>query len=115
MRDGLHPRDLLPVLTRQFAAPKVAADARVANFSGGVGSAMSLRQLSDWCAAHLGAHTVAAEPAPRPFDIPWLVLDAAKARRLWQWQPATPTTAILEEIAAHAREHPEWLEVSAPR
>jgi CDP-paratose 2-epimerase len=57
---------------------------------------------------------VAADPKPRQFDIPWLVLDSAKAGRLWGWQPATPASAILEEIAAHARAHPEWLELSAP-
>jgi CDP-paratose 2-epimerase len=42
------------------------------------------------------------------------VLDSAKATRLWSWQPQTPTVAILEEIAAHAIAHPEWLELSAP-
>ena len=114
VRDCLHPRDLLPVLQRQFAAPKLPPADRVANFSGGLASAMSLRQLSDWCAAHLGPNQVGHEPQPRPFDIPWLVLDTAKARRLWNWTPATPAPAILDEIAAHARAHPEWLDVSAP-
>lgn len=114
VRDCLHPRDLLPVLAKQMTAPKLDSDSRVANFSGGAASAKSLRQLSDWCAAHLGAHTVAADPAPRSFDIPWLVLDAAKAAHLWDWKPATPVAAILEEIATHARTHPEWLDLSAP-
>src|SRR4051812_17572591 len=53
VRDCLHPRDLVPALTRQFAAPRVAPGDRVANFSGGAASAMSLRQLSDWCDAKL--------------------------------------------------------------
>ena len=114
VRDCLHPRDLLPALQQQLAAPKLAAADRVANFSGGASSAMSLRQLSDWCAAHLGPHTVSADPAPRPFDIAWIVLDSSKAARLWKWQPATATPAILDEIAAHARAHPEWLDISAP-
>ena len=114
VRDCLHPRDLVPVLDRQLAAPKVAAADRIANFSGGASSAMSLRQLSEWCSAHLGAHTVAADPAPRAFDIPGMVLDSAKAHRLWRWAPSVATPAILEEIAAHARAHPGWLELSAP-
>jgi CDP-paratose 2-epimerase len=114
VRDCLHPRDLLPALVKQFAAPKLAATDRVANFSGGAASAMSLRQLSDWCAAHLGAHPVAADTAPRPFDIPWMVLDSAKAARLWRWKPALATSVILEEIAAHARANPGWLDLSAP-
>lgn len=114
VRDCLHPRDLLPALARQFAAPKLAAADRIANFSGGATSAQSLRQLSDWCAGEFGPHEVAADLAPRPFDIPWMVLDSSKAQRLWQWQPATPTTDILKEIAAHARAHPGWLATSAP-
>ncbi len=114
VRDCLHPRDLLPALVRQLDAPKVLATDRVANFAGGTASALSLRQLSDWCAAHLGPHTVGADATPRPFDIPWMVLDSAKAARLWQWRPTTPTATILDEIAAHARAHPEWLDVSAP-
>ncbi len=114
VRDCLHPRDLLPALTQQFAAPTLAAGDRIANFSGGAASARSLRQLSDWCSANLGAHTVGIDAAPRPFDIPWLVLDSAKATRLWHWHPTTPTPAILNEIAAHARAHPDWLDLSAP-
>lgn len=114
VRDCLHPRDLLPVLIRQLAAPAVSTGDRIANFSGGTASAMSLKQLSNWCTTHLGPHAVAADPDPRRFDIPWLVLDSGKARRLWQWEPVTPLAAILEEIAEHARAHPEWLEVSAP-
>ena len=114
VRDCLHPHDLAPVLEKQFAAPKLAAADRIANFSGGAASAMSLRQLSDWCTAKFGPHAVAADPAPRPFDLPWLVLDSAKADRLWSWRAATPTTAILDEIAAHAHAHPDWLDLSAP-
>jgi CDP-paratose 2-epimerase len=114
VRDCLHPRDLVPVLEKQFAAPKLPATDRLANFAGGAPSAMSLRQISDWCAAHLGPHTVSSDTTPRPFDIPWMVLDSSKAARLWQWHPITPTTAILGEIATHARAHPAWLDLSAP-
>lgn len=115
VRDCLHPRDLLPVLAKQFAAPKVAAADRLANFSGGAASAMSLKQLSDWCARRFGPHTVVQDGTPRPFDLGWMVLDHAKATTLWGWKPSTPTTAILEEIAAHAEQHPNWLELSAPK
>ena len=114
VRDCLHPRDLLPVLLKQLEAPDLGAEARVTNFSGGASSAMSLRQLSDWCESNLGPHTVASEPAPRPFDIPWMVLDSEKAARVWSWKPATPTLAVLDEIVTHARAHPDWLDVSAP-
>ncbi|MSU50231.1 MAG: NAD-dependent epimerase/dehydratase family protein [Opitutus sp.] len=114
VRDCLHPRDLLPALAQQLAAPRIAATDRVTNFAGGAASAMSLRQLSDWCADHLGPHTVGIDATPRPFDIPWMVLDSTKAARIWNWHPATAAPAILAEITAHARAHPDWLELSAP-
>ncbi len=114
VRDCLHPQDLLPVLAQQFAAPKLAVGDRLANFSGGAASAMSLRQLSAWCEKRFGPHRVAEDGTSRPFDIPWIVLDSAKARQIWRWQPVTPTATILEEIARHAEQNPGWLELSTP-
>ena len=114
VRDCLHPRDLVPLLEKQFASPKIPAADRVVNLSGGAASAMSLRQLSDWCAQRFGPHAVVSDGTPRAFDIPWIVLDPAKAGRIWQWQPTTTTPAILEEISRHADQHPGWLDLSAP-
>lgn len=114
VRDCLHPRDLAPLLAKQFTAPALPASDRIANFSGGAASARSLRQLTDWCDHAFGPHPIASDPKPRPFDIPWMVLDSAKAARLWSWRPTTPTAAILEEIATHGRANPEWLDLSAP-
>ncbi len=114
VRDCLHPRDLVPLLEKQFAAPKLAASDRLINVAGGAASAMSLKQLSDWCAQRFGPHTVVQDGTPRPFDIPWIVLDSTKAQRLWDWAPTIPTTAILAEIATHADQHPDWLDLSAP-
>jgi CDP-paratose 2-epimerase len=114
VRDCLHPRDLVPLLGKQLAAPAIAAADRIVNLSGGAASAMSLRQLSAWCETRLGRHEVAPDGTPRPFDIPWIVLDHAKATRIWGWRPATPTAVVLEEIARHAEGHPGWLDLSAP-
>lgn len=114
VRDCLHPRDLTPVLEQQLRAPAITSEDRVANFSGGFASAMSLRQLSDWCASEFGEHTIGANVQPRPFDIPWIVLNSAKAERVWRWKPRTPKLDILREITVHARAHPNWLELSAP-
>lgn len=117
VRDCLHPRDLASLLLKQFASAgrSLTTEDRIINCSGGIASAMSLRQLSDWCAKEFGsAHPVTSDSQPRPFDIPWIVLDSRKAERLWQWTPTTKRDAILQEIATHARAHPNWLEVSAP-
>lgn len=114
VRDCLDPRDLASLLEKQLRAPKLAAGDRLVNVSGGAESAMSLRQLSDWCSRRFGPHEVANDGTTRPFDIAWIVLDSAKARRLWQWRPSATTTQILEEIARHADRNPGWLDLSAP-
>jgi CDP-paratose 2-epimerase len=115
VRDCLHPADLLPLLEQQLPAPRMASVAdRIVNVSGGLDSAMSLRQLSDWCKQRFGCADVGSDSNSRPFDLPWVVLNSARAKALWKWQPQTPTTEILEQIAAHADTHPDWLDLSAP-
>jgi CDP-paratose 2-epimerase len=111
-RDCLHPRDLLPVLQKQFAAGE-RQNPRILNFGGGTANSMSLTQLSKWCAARFGAHSVESDPAPRAFDVPWLVLDSRRAGESWYWRPTISLEAILEEIAQHAEANPRWLEISA--
>jgi CDP-paratose 2-epimerase len=113
VRDCLHPRDLLPLLQRQMTAGSGMGKPRVVNVAGGTASARSLRQLTAWCDARFGPHPVASDARPRPFDLPWVVLDSGRARAAWNWAPQTGTDAILVEIAAHAEAHPEWLDVSA--
>ena len=114
VRDALHPRDLVPLLRQQMSDGAAAAgQPRTVNLGGGVANAFSLADLSAWCAARYGMHPVAADPAPRRFDIPWLLMDAGLARETWNWQPGTPLEQILLEIAEHAEQHPAWLDLSA--
>jgi CDP-paratose 2-epimerase len=42
-----------------------------------------------------------------------LVLDSGRAAREWDWKVQTPIETVLEEIATHAQNHPDWLELSA--
>ena len=110
VRDCLHPRDIVPLLIKQMrdAGRQVAP---ILNVSGGAKSARSLAQLSDWCAGRLGKHDIASDANPRPFDIPWMVLDCSAVKQAWQWEPQTPTDQILEEIARHAEQNSGWLEL----
>ena len=113
VRDCLHPRDLLPLLQQQMAEPLRTTKPRLVNVSGGTASARSLRQLTDWCDLHSGAHSVGSDPRPRPFDLPWVVLDSGLASQTWGWQPQTHVESIFEEILVHARANPNWLRISA--
>ncbi len=111
VRDCLHPRDLVPVLRAQMQSGDQDKP-RIANFSGGAANALSLAQLTDWCDARFGPHAVVREATPRPFDIPWLVLDATLAKKTWSWSPKILWPQVLDEIAEHAEQHPDWLEIS---
>ncbi|HWF20427.1 MAG TPA: NAD-dependent epimerase/dehydratase family protein [Verrucomicrobiae bacterium] len=114
VRDCLHPKDIVALLSKQFSASAAKTHPRIVNVSGGTNSAMSLAQLSDWCAARFGPHQIQADGSARPFDIPWMVLNSALAGKIWNWQPETSLENIMDEIARHAEKHPEWLDISAP-
>jgi CDP-paratose 2-epimerase len=111
-RDCFHPRDLLPVLEKQFAEED-ADKPRIVNLGGGPANTMSLAQLSKWCEARFGSHQVESDLVPRPFDVPWLAMDSRLAETVWGWRPTIKLEAILEEIAEHAERHPAWLEISS--
>jgi CDP-paratose 2-epimerase len=111
-RDCLHPRDLAPLLAKQFQSQSPLA-VRLFNLGGGPANTFSLLQLSRWCEGRFGPHAVAADAQPRQFDIPWMVMDAGLARSTWGWQAATGLSEILEEVATHAAAHQDWLEISA--
>jgi CDP-paratose 2-epimerase len=100
--------------SRAIGGPKVDPSDRIVNVGGGVASAMSL------CSSRRGA-TSGLAPIPvglrargpglrHPVDRPRCL----EGGRVWGWRPRTPVQSILEEIAAHAGTHPDWLEVSAP-
>jgi CDP-paratose 2-epimerase len=112
VRDCLHPRDLAALLVRQLAGAPTKGEPVVFNVAGGAANAMSLAQLSGWCEKRFGTHAVERDGADRPFDVPWVVLDSAAAKRRWGWNASTPIDTVLEEIAGHAEANPHWLEVS---
>lgn len=111
VRDALHPRDLAALLDLQINHPRTGGQ-RIYTAGGGPENSMSLAQLTAWCGARFGPHPVESDLRPRPYDIPWLVMDNSDCLRDFGWQPVTPIAALLEEIAVHAGEHPDWLERS---
>ncbi|HVU88145.1 MAG TPA: NAD-dependent epimerase/dehydratase family protein [Pirellulales bacterium] len=114
VRDALHPADLTDLVLRQIQAPDRSAG-NIWNVGGGATNAMSLAQLSRWCAAEFGEHPIEAMREPRPFDVPWVVMDSRRVAAQFQWSPRIALPQILEQIAAHHRQHPEWFLLSQPR
>lgn len=110
-RDAFHPRDLAALLLAQMRTDRRDGQ-RIYTAGGGTANAMSLAQLTAWCDHRFGRHVPSADPQPRQYDIPWMVMDNTAAARDFGWAIETPLTAILDEIAQHAYAHPEWLEVS---
>jgi CDP-paratose 2-epimerase len=112
VRDCLHPQDLISLLQKQFAEPLTTDKPRVINVSGGVENSMSLNQLTQWCINKFGTNEVLETNIERPFDIPWMVLDARKCEEVWQWIPQTSIYKVLQEIAEFAAKQKDWCKLS---
>ncbi len=111
VRDVLHPRDLAALVDRQLQTRPDGHRPQIVNVSGGIDSARSLANISSWCETRFGKQNIATDSKPRPFDLPWVVLDNSLAERVWGWQPKTSAEQIFEEIAQFAENHPNWLSV----
>ena len=111
VRDALNPRDLAVLLAEQMRTGRKNGR-RIYTAGGGLANAMSLAQLNAWCDARFGGHQPAVDLRPRPYDIPWFVMDNAEAHRDFGWRPAIGLGETLSRIADHAERHPEWLEQS---
>lgn len=110
-RDVFHPRDLAILADVQMNCTRSGGQ-QIYCAGGGPSNAISLAQLTAWCDQRFGPHAPAADPNPRPYDIPWVVMDSSDARRDFAWRVEYPLPKILDEIAEHADRHPGWLENS---
>jgi len=110
VRDALHPDDLAELIYRQIQHSG-KTESQIFNAGGGPQNAMSLAQLTAWCAERFGEHTVQADSVPRPYDVPWVVMDNGRAAERFNWTPKRSLISILDEIANHAARNPHWLEL----
>jgi CDP-paratose 2-epimerase len=112
VRDALHPNDLAELVAQQI---EYSAEGEVTTFNvgGGAGNAMSLAQLTSWCAERFGKHSVESGPRSRSFDVPWLVMDNRQTTAQFNWRPTRTLPSILDEIANHAQRNPHWLDLSS--
>jgi len=111
VRDVFHPRDLARLLHAQISAPR-SEGTLIYTVGGGPAHAMSLKQLTAWCDSKFGSQQPKSDDSSRNYDVPWIVMDSTCAANDVGWRCEINLSAILEEIACHAEQHPEWLEVS---
>ena len=111
VRDALHPKDLVPLLLRQMMEPDLEVP-KIINLGGGIENSMSLRQLTAWCQERFRENEVIASEEVRPMDAPWIVMDSKTAQNTWNWKVETKIEQILDEIAEHAEQIPNWLNLS---
>jgi CDP-paratose 2-epimerase len=111
LRDALHPSDLAALLAAEMRADR-RGGRRLYTCGGGPSNAMSLRQLNNWCDSRFGRHAPSSDLRPRPYDIPWVVMDNAAAKGDFGWSPLIRLEDNLSRIAAHGEAHPDWLEWS---
>ena len=111
VRDAFHPRDLAALLMAQMQSGRGEGQ-RIYTAGGGPANAMSLAELTAWCDARFGMHAPERDSRPRPYDIPWVIMSNRGAERDFGWRPETGLPTVLDGIAAHAEQHPEWLELS---
>lgn len=111
VRDAFHPRDLAALLDAQMRQTRSDGQ-RIYTAGGGTENSMSLAQLTAWCDARFRPQSIQSDLRERPYDIPWIVMDNTDCERHFGWQPDTPIARLLEEIAQHAEQHPDWLERS---
>jgi CDP-paratose 2-epimerase len=111
VRDAMSPRDVAALAAAHMACGR-AGGQRIYTAGGGSENSMSLAELTAWCDARFGPHQPQPDPRERPYDIAWLAMDSRDAERDFGWHNEASIEAILEEIAAHALQHPDWLETS---
>jgi len=109
VRDAFHPSDLAAMIAAQFVRQPPADP--VYNLGGGPQNSMSLAQLTNWCNDRFGTWTPEPDVRPRQFDIPWMVMDYRRAASDFGWTPEHRLESILDNIAAHAEQHPDWAEL----
>jgi CDP-paratose 2-epimerase len=110
VRDALHPKDLVPLLSRQLLEPNWDAP-KIINVGGGIENSMSLKQLSAWCEKRFGPNKIISSCESRPMDAPWIIMNSSTAQNAWNWSVKTKIEHILEEVACHAEKYPNWLKV----
>jgi CDP-paratose 2-epimerase len=102
VRDVLHVADLFELIRLQTASLDRYSGQRY-NVGGGIGTSVSLAELTDLCRARTASGLEPGEdPTTRPADIPYYVTDHEAVTGATGWTPKCSVEMILDEVL-------EWL------
>ena len=45
-------------------------------------------------------------------DAPWIIMDSSTAQNVWNWKVQIKIDQLLNEIAQHAEQNPNWLDLT---
>jgi len=111
VRDAFHPQDLAALIHAQMRTARQGGE-RVYVAGGGPPNSMSLAQLTAWCDGRFEPNPPEHDHRQRKYDIPWVVMDSTNAAADFGWRAELALPDLLEGIARHAIQHPDWLERS---
>jgi CDP-paratose 2-epimerase len=98
VRDVLHVADLYALIDRQIRNLESLAG-RVFNVGGGIGSTVSLRELTAMCVERTGNRiAIGSDPATQPEDIPYYVTDNSLVTAQTGWTPSYTIERSLDDV-----------------
>lgn len=111
VRDVLHVDDLFDLVATQLRTPGVW-DGRIYNIGGGNEVSVSLKELTELCAAETG-NRIAIAPVPETssVDLRIYISDSSKAESELGWRPSRNTQAIVRDIHRWLDENRAELEI----
>ena len=98
-RDCLHPHDLATLVSLQARKIKeLRKGNKIFNVSGGMQSAFSLKELSNWCCKNISLKKIKSNKKNRMFDAKWIVLDNSKVKKEFNWKIQYNKEKIFKDI-----------------
>jgi CDP-paratose 2-epimerase len=110
VRDLLHPKDLVRLLVQQIEAKYSSCS--VYNVSGGISSAFSLCELTNFCSYAGLSPMVNSDSSNRPNDVPHVVLSSSRVMSDFSWQPEIGRDEIFRLVLEFLSSRADWLRIS---
>ena len=100
VRDVMHVNDLSRLVDTQIAQLDVISG-ETFNVGGGIGSSVSLRELTELCSRLTGNRVTIGEPEDtHPADVRFYVSDCRKVNAALGWEPSTPLDELVGDVVA---------------